>query len=211
MFGVSPWIGNCVGKRNYRYYCAFIALLTLLAPYMATLSIWQLVDEVDAYGLRGVWRRWQCVVGVLLSLLFVLVSLFSLSLSLFHLQLLLTGQTTNEQVRKVWQHAPSTYHRGCCGNTARVCSERDSPSTVTDWVGERVGGVERMEAEERRRWEQGERWRAEREERDRARAHAYAHRQAGVGDWHKAGGGTSGGATRQERSDHQQRLLDQRT
>ena len=204
----SPWIGNCVGKRNYRYYCAFITLLTLLAPYMATLSVWFVVDETEAHGGRNVWRRWEALVGVLLSLFFVLVSLFSLSLTLFHLQLLFTGQTTNEQVRRVWQHQPSTYHRGCWGNTRRVCSEGSIPSTVTDWVGQRVGGLERMEVEERRRWEEGERWRAEREERDRRLADAYL--QLGVEVGRKTRDDSNGSAAAQGHGDYQQRLLEHR-
>lgn len=206
----SPWIGNCVGKRNYRYYCAFITLLTLLAPYMAALSVWFIVDDVESHGVHSLWRRWDAVVGAVLSLFFVLVSLFSLSLTLFHLQLLFTGQTTNEQVRRVWQHQPSTYHRGCWGNTIRVCTEGSLPSTVTDWVGERVGGVERMEAEERRRWEQGEKWRAEREERDRVMAEAYMQRQQGVEDGRKTRDDPVSASTIERgHSDYQQRLLQQ--
>ena len=204
----SPWIGNCVGKRNYRYYCAFITLLTLLAPYMATISVWYVVDTVEAHGARGLWRQWRAAVAVLLSLFFVLVSLFSLSLTLFHLQLLFTGQTTNEQVRRVWQHQPSTYHRGCWGNTVRVCVEGSSPSTVTDWVGERVGGLERMATEERQRWEQGEQWRAEREERDRVMADAYLQKQRGVEDGRKTRDELSSGIVEQGRSEYQQRLLE---
>ena len=218
----SPWIGNCVGKRNYRYYCAFITLLTLLAPYMAALSSYYVVNEAEQYGARSLYHHWKPLVAIILALFFVLVGLFSLSLTLFHLQLLCTGQTTNEQVRHVWPpHTPSTYHRGCLGNTRRVCCEAAQPGVVTGWVGERVGGVRRMEAEERRRWEEGERWRGEREERDRVMAEAWLARQRGGSgeggveegagktvDGVNGGNASSSTSGQHGHSEYQQRLLE---
>ena len=229
-----PWIGNCVGKRNYRYYCCFILLLTILAPYMAALSVWYVIHQVETHGSHSLYQHYQPLIALLLSLFFLLVALFSLSLSLFHLQLLCTGQTTNEQVRHVWQQQQqqqqqsqqggggvSTYHRGCMGNTVRVCVEAAQPGTVTEWVGERVGGLERMEVEERRRWEEGERWRAEREERDRVMAEAWLMRHGGGGgvedgrgktrdvvNGGNIGGGGASTSGQQKHGEYQQLLLE---
>lgn len=34
-----PWVGNCVGKRNYRYFYLFILSLSLLTIYIFTFNI----------------------------------------------------------------------------------------------------------------------------------------------------------------------------
>ncbi|RKO93113.1 DHHC palmitoyltransferase-domain-containing protein, partial [Blyttiomyces helicus] len=34
-----PWMGNCVGRRNYRYFFAFLAATAVLSTFVLSVSI----------------------------------------------------------------------------------------------------------------------------------------------------------------------------
>jgi palmitoyltransferase ZDHHC9/14/18 len=44
-----PWVGNCVGKRNYRYFLWFINTLSMLIVYCCSISLWNLNSIAKAY------------------------------------------------------------------------------------------------------------------------------------------------------------------
>ncbi|TNM99111.1 hypothetical protein fugu_013675 [Takifugu bimaculatus] len=73
-----PWVGNCVGKRNYRYFYLFTMSLSLLTIYIFTFDI----------------------VHVLLVCFFTLWSV--VGLTGFHTYLISLNQTTNEDIKGSW-------------------------------------------------------------------------------------------------------------
>ena len=88
-------MGTCVGKRNYRYFFAFLVLLLALAALMLAQVIILLHDEgFDRIGyavaniIEGV-----CIVG---GLLFVGVMLG------FHCYISSKNITTNEYCKRMW-------------------------------------------------------------------------------------------------------------
>ena len=44
-----PWLGNCVAKRNYKYFYAFIVCLNILTLYLIGFSLAQVVITVESF------------------------------------------------------------------------------------------------------------------------------------------------------------------
>ncbi|ETE59400.1 Palmitoyltransferase ZDHHC9, partial [Ophiophagus hannah] len=92
-----PWVGNCVGKRNYRYFYLFILSLSLLTTYIFSFNIvYVALSEIS----EDRFFESLCSLTDLSTALEVLICFFTLwsvvGLTGFHTFLVALNQTTNE-------------------------------------------------------------------------------------------------------------------
>nr|XP_006815869.1 PREDICTED: probable palmitoyltransferase ZDHHC14-like [Saccoglossus kowalevskii] len=119
-----PWVGNCVGKRNYRYFYMFILSLAFLCVFVFACVITHLILRTNEAG--SFLDAIKQTPGTILEAVICFVSIWSiLGLAGFHTYLITSNQTTNEDIKGSWSskrgennYNPYSYGsicKNCCG------------------------------------------------------------------------------------------------
>ncbi|XP_037394388.1 palmitoyltransferase ZDHHC18b isoform X2 [Pygocentrus nattereri] len=96
-----PWVGNCVGKRNYRFFYTFIVSLSFLTAFIFGCVTTHLA--LRSQGGNGLVFALQESPASALELVVCFFSVWSiLGLSGFHTYLLAANLTTNEDIKGSW-------------------------------------------------------------------------------------------------------------
>uniref|UniRef100_A0A224XEW3 Palmitoyltransferase n=1 Tax=Panstrongylus lignarius TaxID=156445 RepID=A0A224XEW3_9HEMI len=148
-----PWVGNCVGKRNYRYFYMFIVSLAFLCVFILAGAVTHLILLTKDDRLF-----FEAVKESPASVIVALVCFFSvwsvLGLAGFHTYLTTSNQTTNEDIKgsfssKRGQASFNPYSRGnICSNCCHILCGPSPPSLI-----DRRGLVTLEYAAERQLWE----------------------------------------------------------
>ncbi|XP_052000224.1 palmitoyltransferase ZDHHC18a isoform X1 [Xyrauchen texanus] len=96
-----PWVGNCVGKRNYRFFYTFIVSLSFLTSFIFGCVITHLT--LRSQGGKGIIQAIQESPASVVELVICFFSIWSiLGLSGFHTYLVASNLTTSEDIKGSW-------------------------------------------------------------------------------------------------------------
>ena len=93
-----PWVGNCVGKRNYRYFYMFIMSLAVLCVFVFASVITHLILLTRKSNLLDAIKETPASVVEAVICFFSVWSI--LGLAGFHTYLMSSNQTTNEDIKQ---------------------------------------------------------------------------------------------------------------
>jgi len=120
-----PWIGTCIGLRNYGWFSCFIWTTTAVCSYVLSYSFILLLrigrestEEKLGKKISSAMRS-EPIAAFLVVYTFLAIW-FVLGLCLFHTYLVSINQTTNEKLRGLYEFG-SAYSLGLIGNMQNLC------------------------------------------------------------------------------------------
>ena len=111
-----PWIGTCVGKRNYQYFYFFLFFLNLLICLIIIFCLYYLIKRItevvkennlleDDKKIKNIasYSLTEVIMSLYIIIYEGLVMIFVTGLFVYHTKLVLKNMTTKEDIKKFWE------------------------------------------------------------------------------------------------------------
>jgi len=140
-----PWVGNCIAARNYKFFFLFLLSTSCMLMFVFSFSCYYFTEvrNSEADKLTSTVASAPVALGLMIYCGVVFLPVFCLLA--YHMNIISSGQTTKEEVKKLHQGSVNVNDHGClrnwqltlCGTTmASKLPDMQEIVSQTSWAGD---------------------------------------------------------------------------